>query len=242
MSRRQCAANDGCVPNLRWMLLVAAAGCGAGEPGSLDADTTFYPDAAEVVCGVAGSGTHRLFLQGHGVAPDERGVYPMLHEWGDDNRDAQLCDDSVFVDDTSGVGTWQPGEEPPPLGPSMLVHGEHFLVGVGAVVEFETTLCDDITGDIAFYVPNFDVSGSRALHQLFVVHDDEEFLIAEAIDEEAGQSGYNPFVRVLSGDDPDAQTGDILRMRTTNLNGLQFSVMIWQPPSEYESWILVTVP
>lgn len=217
------------------------AGCGSGDTGA-PADAAGAGVDAGTVCGVRGSGTHRLFLQGHGATPGERGVYPMLHEWADDGSDAMLCDDSVFVVDTSGDGVWQPGEEPRPLGPSDLVHGEHFLVGVGAFVEFETTLCDDVTGDVTLYIPNFDVTGSQALHQLFVVHDGVEYLIAEAIDEEAGQSGYNPFVRVLSGTDHDAGDGDILRLRSTNLNGLQFSVMVWQPPSEYESWILVTVP
>jgi hypothetical protein len=188
------------------------------------------------------SGRHRLFLQGHGGTPDENNVYPMLHEWGDDGSDAKLCDDSIFVDDKNEDGVWQPGEEPLPLGPEALVHGEHFLVGPGAFAEFSTVLCEDITGDITFYIPNFDVEGSEALHQLFVVHDGEEFLIAEAIDTEAGQSGYNPFVRQLAGNDPDVVPGDTLLLRSTNLNGYQFSVMVWNPPSEYESWILVEVP
>jgi len=166
----------------------------------------------------------------------------MLHQWQPDGSDALLCDDSVFVNDTSGDGVWQPGEEPRPLGPAALVHGEHFLVGQGAFVEFETILCADITGDVVFYIPNFDVTGSEALHQLFVVHQGSEQLIAETVDGEAGQSGYNPFVRELTGVDPDVQPGDKLLLRSTNLNGYQFSVMVWRPPSEYESWILVTVP
>jgi len=208
------------------------------------------PDAAVVddgvfVCpqdGVRGSGRHRLFLQGHGAEPDADGVYPMLHQWDGDGSDAQLCNDSVFVNDTSGDGVWQPGEEPKPLGPDALVHGEHFLVGVGAYVEFAITLCDDIDGDVGFYVANFDVEGSQSMHQLFVVHDGQETLIAEATDQEPGNSGYNPFIRLMTGVDPDVVPGDRLLMRTTNLNGYQFSVMIWNPPSEYESWILVDVP
>jgi hypothetical protein len=49
-------------------------------------------------------------------------------------------------------------------------------------------------------------------------------------------------VRLLSGVDPDVTPGDELLMRSSNLNGYQFSVMVWFPPSEYESWILVTIP
>lgn len=191
--------------------------------------------------GIRGAGRHRLFLQGHGGEADDRGVYPMLHQWRADGSDAVLCDDTVFVNDTNDDGVWQPGEEPNPLGPDDLVHGEHFLVGPGAFVEFATPLCADITGDVAFYIPNFDEAGSEALHQLFVVHNGVETLVAESIDREAGQSGYNPFVRVLSGADPDVEPGDTLLLRSTNLNGYQFSVMVWRPPSEYESWILINV-
>ena len=226
---------------------IAVAGCGQ-EPGTGNlADARPLADAPDggFACptdGVRGSGRHRLFLQGHQAAPDATGVYSMLHEWAQNGDDALLCNDSVFVEDTNLDGVWQPGEAPRPLGPSQLVHGEHFLVGPGAFVEFSQVLCDDITGEMAFYIPNFDVAGSQALHQLFVVHGGQELLIAEAIDTEAGQSGYNPFVRVLSGNDPPAVPGDRLLLRSTNLNGLQFSVMIWFPPSEYESWVLVNVP
>jgi len=226
---------------------VLAAACGAPSAGPPDAPV--LADAADgdggFVCpwgGVRGSGRHRLFLQGHGGVPDADGVYPMLHEWAPDGGDAPLCDDSIFVNDTNGDGIWEPGEEPKPLGPSALVHGEHFLVGVGAYVEFSITLCDDITGEIGFYVANFDVTGSQSMHQLFVVHQGEEQLIAQATDEEPGNSGYNPFIRLMTGVDPDVTPGDRLLMRTTNLNGYQYSVMVWQPPSEYESWVLVNVP
>lgn len=153
-----------------------------------------------------------------------------------------LCDDRVFVEDTSGDGVWQPGEEPRPLGPDGIVHGEHFLVGAGALVELAIELCDDLTGDVALYVPNFDEAGSRALHQLVVVSEAGEHVLAEAVDEEAGQSGYNPFVRVLTGADPEARAGDLLLLRSINLSGAAFSVMVWQPPSEYEAWVLVEVP
>ena len=194
--------------------------------------------------GVAGTGRHRLFVQGHGGQPRADGRYPLLHERTADGADAPLCDDRIFVDDTSGDGRWQPGEEPRPLGPTALRHGEHFLVGAGAFVELAIELCDDLTGELALYVPNFDEKGSRTLHQVIVVDaaTDAETVIAEVIDEEAGQSGYNPFVRVLTGVDPDAHAGDLLLLRSTNLNGVPFSVMVWRPPSEYESWILVEVP
>jgi hypothetical protein len=235
------------------LLSLAMSGCGAetkpnaGGGGSVDAGTIgdAAADHGEFVCpqdGVRGPGTHRLFLQGHGAEPFPDSVYPMLHEWAAGGADAQLCDDAVFVNDTNGSGSWEPGEEPKPLGPSALVHGEHFLVGAGTFVEFRAVLCDDITGNVVFYIPNWDEAGSQALHQLFVVHDGQEFLIAETIDEEAGQSGYNPFVRVLAGADPDIVPGDVLLLRSTNLNGVPFSVMVWQPPSEYESWLRVEVP
>jgi hypothetical protein len=181
-------------------------------------------------------------VQGHEAPARPDGTWPFLHERRADGSDAELCDDEVFVDDTSGDGRWQPGEEPRPLGPTALVHGEHFLVGPGSFVEITTTLCDDITGEVTFYLPNFDQDGSVALHELFVVHEGRETLIAEATDDEPGFSGYNPFVRVLSGLDPDVTPGDRLLLRSTNISGAPFSVMVWRPPSEYESWIVIEVP
>lgn len=220
-------------------------GAGGGEPEDAGVIVDAAADHDEFVCpkdGIRGKGTHRLFLQGHDADPFPDGVYPMLHEWAPDGSDAELCDDAAFVNDTNGNSVWEPGEEPKPLGPDALVHGEHFLVGVGTFVEFRAVLCDDITGNVVFYIPNYDEAGSKALHQLFVVHDDQETLIAETIDEEAGQSGYNPFVRVLAGADPSVVPGDVLLLRSSNLNGVPFSVMVWQPPSEYESWLRVEVP
>jgi len=240
---------------LRVALLACAIAACADDPGADDdtaadaaadpLDAAAHGDGGVFTCpqhGVLGPGRHRLFVQGHNGTPFDDGSYPLLHERKEDGSDAELCDDTIFVNDANGDGIWEPGEEPKSLGPSELVHGEHFLVGPGAYAEFRTTLCDDITGDITFYIPNFDVTGSQALHQLFVVHDGEEQLIAEAIDDEAGNSGYNPFIRQLAGDDPIAVAGDQLLLRSTNLNGYQFSVMVWYPPSQYESWILVTVP
>jgi len=183
---------------------------------------------------LAGPGRHRLFVQGHEAEPLADGSYPLLH-------DHALCDDAVFVDDLNGDGIWQPGEEPLPLGPAPLVHGEHFLVGVGAFAEFTTSICGDLGPSVVLYIPNYDETGSRALHRLLVARDGVEQPIAEAIDEEAGQNGYNPFVRVIDGIDPDATAGDRLVLRSTNLNGIPFSVMVWRPPSEYESWIVVEV-
>lgn len=225
-------------------VLMWALACGNNVDPVPTADARAPIDAATSCpnVGIHGAGRHRLFLQGHGAEPNAQGVFPLLHQWQSDGSDAILCDDTVFVIDANGDGMWQPGEIPRPLGPAGLVHGEHFLVGAGAFVEFSVTLCADITGDIAFYIPNFDVAGSEALHQLFVVHDGVETLIGEAIDTEAGQSGYNPFIREVSGVDPDVQPGDKLLLRSTNLNGFQFSVMVWRPPSEYESWILINIP
>jgi hypothetical protein len=223
---------------------MAHAAC-AGDPSAIDAappDAGARRDAG--ACpedGLAGAGRHRLFVQGHGAPANADGSYPFLHERGPGAADAPLCDDAAFVDDASGDGVWQPGEEPRPLGPSALVHGEHFLVGIGAFAEFRIPLCDDITGDVALYIPNYDEAGSRALHQVFVVQDGVERLVAEAVDDEEGFNGYNPFVRVIAGVDPAARAGDVLLLRSTNLNGVPFSVMVWQPPSEYESWILVDV-
>lgn len=223
-------------------LILLACGC-AGTSGMPDAGEPV--DSGPEACpidGVRGSGTHRLFVQGHEAAPRADGTWPLLHDVRSEGTDARLCDDSIFVDDTSGDGVWQPGESPRPLGPTGIVHGEHFLVGVGSFVEFTIRLCEDITGHVAFYIPNFDVEGSVALHQLFVVHEGVETMIAEVTDDEPGSSGYNPFVRVVDGVDPDAVEGDTLLLRSTNISGAAFSVMVWRPPSEYESWILVEVP
>ncbi len=231
-----------------WVALLTSVSCSGdsnSEPchdaSSVDASI----DATSGSCphdGVRGSGQHRLFTQGAGGEADSRGIWPLLHEWKSDGTDAELCDEKIFTENANCDGVWQPEETPLSKGPSALVHGEHFLVGPGAYVEFSIILCEDITGDVAFYIPNFDEAGSEALHQLFVVHEGEEFLIAEVTDDEAGQSGYNPFVRVVSGNDPTAVAGDELLLRSTNLNGVAFSVMVWQPPSRYESWVLVTVP
>lgn len=218
-----------------------AVACAAPAPAS-DAGGG-GADAAAASCppGGWGAGRHRLFVQGHQGVRRADGRHPLLHQHPASGGPV-LCDDRVFVEDTSGDGVWQPGEEPRPLGPDGIVHGEHFLVGAGALVELAIELCDDLTGDVALYVPNFDEAGSRALHQLVVVSEAGEHVLAEAVDEEAGQSGYNPFVRVLTGADPEARAGDLLLLRSINLSGAAFSVMVWRPPSEYEAWVLVEVP
>ena len=227
------------------VIAIALAAC-ATPRAELDAGAGVDADGDAVAAGLpclAGRGRHRLFVQGHEGAPRPDGRYPLLHERGPGDADAALCDDRVFVDDTSGDGRWQPGEEPHPLGPAALVHGEHFLVGPGAYAEFAIDLCADLTADVALYIPNYDEAGSRTRHELLVRGPDgREQLIATTVDEEAGQSGYNPFVRVLPGADPSAGPGDLLVLRSTNLSGAAFSVMVWRPPSEYESWLLVDVP
>jgi hypothetical protein len=203
------------------------------------------PDGGDFVCphdGVRTPGRHRLFVQGHEAPPRADGTWPLLHEVHEHEDDAELCDDARFVDDTSGDGRWQPGEAPRSLGPSELVHGEHFLVGRGSFVEITTTLCTDITGNVVFYIPNFDEEGSETLLQILVRRGRDEQLVAEVTDDEPGFSGYNPFVREVAGTDPDARAGDELVLRAINLSGAAYSVMVWRPPSEYESWILVEVP
>ena len=217
----------------------------AGNAADASADADAADAAAPFACptdGVRGRGDHRLFVQGHGAAPDAAGADPRRPEWAPARGAPARCAAAVLGNAPNGDGVWEPGEEPKPLGPDALVHGEHFLVGAGAFAEFRTVLCDDITGDVVFYIPNYDEAGSQALHELFVVHEGQELLVASAVDDEAGQSGYNPFVRVLAGVDPDAAPGDTLLLRSTNLNGVPFSVMVWQPPSEYESWLRVEVP
>jgi len=220
-------------------LLALLSACGPVDDGPPDTSGV-GPDGCEAG-GIRGTGQHRLFVQGHEAAPRADGTWPLLHEVESGEADSELCDDDVFLgpDDS---GYWEPGISPRPLGPSALVHGEHFLVGPGAFVELTTTLCDDITGDVVFYIPNFDETGSVALHQLVVQHDGEEQLIAEVTDDEPGSSGYNPFVRRVVGEDPVVTPGDRLVLRSINVSGASFSVMVWQPPSEYESWVLVEVP
>ncbi len=224
------------------LLVACAPGDGGGDGGGDGAVRDAAPDPGGCPAdGIRGSGVHRLFVQGHEASPRPDGTWPLLHEVLDGEADAELCDDSIFLGpDTPGY--WEPGVSPRPLGPSELVHGEHFLVGPGAFVELTTTLCEDITGNVDFYIPNFDEEGSVALHQLVVEHDGVEQLIAEVTDEEPGSSGYNPFVRRVAGEDPDVTPGDRLILRSINVSGAAFSVMVWRPPSEYESWIRVEVP
>jgi len=213
-----------------------------GSSGAVDGGASGDGGFVCPVDGIGGAGRHRLFIQGREAPPRADGTWPFLHEPEGPGLDAQLCDDTVFVTDANGNGQWDIGESPLALGPSALVHGEHFLVGSGAFVEFTTTLCEDITGEVTLYIPNFDADGSVTLHQLFVVHDGTETLVAEATDDEPGTSGYNPFVRIVSGVDPDVVPGDTLLLRSTNISGVVFSVMVWRPPSQYESWIVVEVP
>lgn len=221
-----------------WLAASVAAGCGDDRAGvrpdaSVDAPLAGCPGG-----GLVGAGRHRLFVQGHQGTPRPDGRYPLLHQHVPGGVD--LCDDRQFVNDTSGDGVWEPGEEPRPLGPDGLVHGEHFLVGAGAFAEFAIDLCTDLGPDVALYIPNYDEAGSRTLHQVVVQHPDgTEVELVRAVDDEAGQSGYNPFVRVLAGADPVAGPGDLLMLRSTNLSGAAFSVMVWRPPSEYESWLVV---
>lgn len=237
-------------PGTSVVAVVAAAwgfACSPVETAVEAPPASTSPDAGggAFVCpqdGVRGRGLHRLFVQGREAPPNADGTWPFLHPWQRDGGDAVLCDDSVFVDDRNGDGRWQPGEAPRPLGPDALVHGEHFLVGPGSFVELSIVLCDDITGDVALYIPNYDEAGSRTLHQVVIVRGSDEHLIGEVIDEEAGQNGYNPFVRILDGADPAVVPGDRLVLRSINLSGVAFSVMVWRPPSEYESWIQVEVP
>lgn len=232
----------GAAPGFALAVALGACATPAG-PGAADAPNRDDDAVTAAPACLAGHGRHRLFVQGHQGTPRPDGRYPFLHEVGPDGADAALCDDRVFVDDTNCDGRWQPGEEPRPLGPAALVHGEHFLVGPGAYAEFAIDLCAQLTGDVALYIPNYDEAGSRTRHELLVrAADGREQLIATAVDDEAGQSGYNPFVRVLAGVDPSAGPGDLLVLRSTNLSGAAFSVMVWRPPSEYESWLLVEVP
>jgi hypothetical protein len=210
--------------------IVFVAGCSEQALAPDATQATVDGDATTAGC-LRDAGPHRLFVQGHGGTPRADGRYPLLH-------DHRLCDDRVFADDTNGDGVWQPGEEPYPLGPPDLVHGEHFLVGAGAYAEFAIELCADLNGDVALYIPNYDEVGSRTLHQVLAGGTE----IGRAIDDEAGQSGYNPFVRLLAGVDPAPADGDLLILRSTNLSGVAFSVMVWNPPSEYESWIRVVIP
>jgi hypothetical protein len=77
-----------------------------------------------------------------------------------------------------------------------LVHGEHYLLGVGSKVDFTLPLCADITNRVAFRIPNNDEPGSQALHELFVVKPDgREILVASALDDKPGNMGYLPFDR-----------------------------------------------
>lgn len=76
-----------------------------------------------------------------------------------------------------------------------LRHGEHYLLNRGAFAEFTAPLCADITNRVSLRMPNNDETGAVAIHQLFVVHNGVEALIAQATDSDPGNSGYNPFVR-----------------------------------------------
>ena len=120
-------------------------------------------------------------------------------------------------------------------------HGEHYLLGVGAFAEWSAWLCGDISDDILFMIPNNDDPGSEVLHQLFLVRDGEEHLIAEATDTQAGESGYNPYIERPVAIDVESRAGDELLLRTTNLVDVMYSVMIFRPPSEYMSYIELVI-
>lgn len=90
-----------------------------------------------------------------------------------------------------------------------LRHGEHYLAESGSFVEFAIPLCADLDAEVGFRLPNNDSTGSVARHELFVVREGTEVLVAEAVDAEPGNSGYIPFDRsslAASARDQIAQT------------------------------------
>ncbi len=118
-----------------------------------------------------------------------------------------------------------------------IVHGEHYLLGEGSFAEWHIRVCADLAPDIRFYIPNNDDDGSEARHQLFVSRAGVETLIAQTIDTQAGMSGYNPFDETEVRSEMEVRAGDTLLLRTTNLNEVMYSVMIFRPPSEYMSFL-----
>ncbi len=118
-----------------------------------------------------------------------------------------------------------------------IVHGEHYLLGEGAFAEWRVPVCADLGPEIRFYIPNNDDPGSEARHQLFRDRGGVSTLLAETIDTQAGDSGYNPFDVTEARRDVELRAGDELLLRTTNLNDVMYSVMIFRPPSEYMSYL-----
>ncbi len=122
-----------------------------------------------------------------------------------------------------------------------VVHGEHYLLGEGAFAEWHIRVCADLGPRIRFYIPNNDDPGSEARHRLFVSRGGVQTLLAETVDTQAGESGYNPFDTTEVRRNVVLRTGDELLLRTTNLNDVIYSVMVFRPPSEYMSYLEVTL-
>ena len=100
-----------------------------------------------------------------------------------------------------------------------LVHGEHYLLGPGAFVDFTVPLCADLSDRVAFRLANNDDPGSVALHQLFVVRGDKEILIAEARDDVPGNFGYLPFDRSSLPDEEEEALADVDTSPTSSKRG-----------------------
>lgn len=122
-----------------------------------------------------------------------------------------------------------------------IVHGEHYIIGRGAFVEWIAPLCGDLDGREHLYMPNNDVSGAVARYELFVERGDAEIPLGAADDTQKGNRGYIPFETDLSAPDPGRRRGDLLLLRVTNLTDLMYSVVVFNPPSEYMAWIDVTL-
>jgi hypothetical protein len=139
------------------------------------------------------------------------------------------------------------GQDPDALGryplhesATVIVHGEHFLVGRGSFVEFIAPLCSDIGGHVYFYMPNNEDPTAIAdvTYELFVVHDGAEALVAATRDNvQYGSSGYVPFEADVTGTGRPAAAGDSLLLRVTSRSDEWYAMVIFFPPSEYMAWM-----
>lgn len=201
-------------------------GTSEGEPEDAGpdrgaADLSFTDMFPGVPC-VAGSGTHRLYMQGRKAESDALGRWPMY-------EDVDGCCSGPMASAAC----------------CPIVHGEQPMYSDGSFVEWVAPLCADITGHVHFFIPNNENPSTIAdvLWELIVLRGVVETVVATARDsEQYGSMGYVPFEEDVMGEDPDAGPGDLLLVRGTNYSPYQYTVVIFNPPSEYMAWVEVDVP
>ena len=118
---------------------------------------------------------------------------------------------------------------------------DHFLLSMGALVEWTYPVVDPITGTVALHVAKVDEPGVTVRYELSLVHDRVPLEILSVDDAHEGVQGYVPFegcyLRLAAA--VVTSPGDYLLMRATNLTGGELGIVISAP--DYYTWVDVEV-